>query len=394
MTAIQVAPPAGPEDWDGYIRVSADSFSTTLAETKEWFAGSDTDGARVALVAKEGARVVAGAMAYLMPQRFGGREVPAGAVGDVCVAPDRRGRGAARLLMRGLAKAMREAGALVSPLWPSTLRFYRREGWEVAGKALTWSLPPIRLETLRGAGEPVSEPGPEFRAVHAGAVAGHDGPLVRPDWWWRWRWPEAAPEGARRLGWVEDGRPTGLMRTRSPGGDDHTRALHVCELWTATPDALRGLLGVLGSESTQFAEVRFQMACLPPTPDLLWVLPEFPLNASHPETWLLRVLDPAGALAARGWPTGAEARVSLELHDPAADRPERLVLEVGAGEAAVTAGGDGRVRVGVGAFSAWYAGGLSATRAAGLGLAEGSPQDLLAMDGLTGDRPVWLSEDF
>ena len=393
MSPVRVAPPAGPAEWDGYMRVSSGAFGSTMAETRDWFAGS-RGGDRIALVASEGGRVVGGALAYLVPQRFGGRDVPAGAVGDVCVAAERRGRGVARTLLRRLDRAMRDAGAVVSPLWPSTLRLYRREGWEVAGAALRWSLPPVRLEALRGAGEAVADPGPRFRAAHAPTIEGYDGPLVRPEWWWRWLWPDAAREGVRRIGWIEDGRPTGLMRTRRIGSGDALGPLKVEELWAATPDALRGLLGLLGTESTQTDEVVFGLATLPPAPDLLWVLPELPIRASAPETWMLRLLDAAAALDARGWPGRAEARVELEIHDPMAERPLRLVLEVGAGEGRVSPGGAGRVRIGAGALAAWYAGSLSATRAARAGLAEGPPADLLALDGLTGDRPVWLSEDF
>jgi hypothetical protein len=80
--------------------------------------------------------------------------------------------------------------------------------------------------------------------------------------------------------------------------------------------------------------------------------------------------------------------------DPWAAGPASLVLEVEAGAARVSPGGGGRVRIGVGALSAWYAGALRTTRAARVGLAEGPTEDLEAMDPLTGDRPVWLPDAF
>lgn len=388
----RIVAPAGPADWDGYVALSAAAFATSLDQARDFFAGS-RDGGRIARVATESGRVVGGAMAYPLPQRFGGREVPAGAVGDVCVAPERRGRGIARALMLDLDRAMREAGVAVSPLWPSTLRLYRDLGWEVAGPALRWSVSASRLERLRGAGEAVRDPGPEFRGVQLAAVAGHDGPLGRPEWWWRW--PEPAPETESRYGWVEDGRPTGLMRvSRPPPRPAGASRLGVDDFWTATPDALRGLLGMLGSESSMAEEIVFSDVALPPTPDLLWAVPELPLRAEAHAPRMLRLVDPVAALEARGWPAAVEARVALEVHDPLVERPERLVLEVGDGRAHAAPGGDGRVRISAGGLAAWYAGGISATRAARLGLAEGSDEELLCLDALTGGRPVWLSEHF
>ena len=46
--------------------------------------------------------------------------------------------------------------------------------------------------------------------------------------------------------------------------------------------------------------------------------------------WMTRLVDPVGAVAARGWPPGVAGTVPLELHDPVwDDRTGRYVAEMG-----------------------------------------------------------------
>jgi hypothetical protein len=52
------------------------------------------------------------------------------------------------------------------------------------------------------------------------------------------------------------------------------------------------------------------------------------------------------------------------------------------------------VRIGVGAFSSWFVGGMRAETAARLGFADGEPDDLAIMDMLTADRRSWLPDMF
>lgn len=146
--------------------------------------------AAVVRVAREGDAVVGGALAYQVDQLFGGRPVPAGAVADVAVVPEARGRGLAVALMGALEGAMRDAGLAVSPLWPSTVRLYRRLGWEVAGHALHHRVDTAALAGRAGPGRVVAAPElAQVRRLQRDRAEDWDGPLVRPAWWWALRQP-------------------------------------------------------------------------------------------------------------------------------------------------------------------------------------------------------------
>lgn len=298
--------------------------------------------------------------------------------------------------MAELTQAMRVRGVAVSPLWPSTTRLYRSCGWEVAGGEWRFRVPAHHLAGLRASGEAVPDPGLAVRAMQRKRAAHFDGPLARPDWWWRWKHPRPAPDHTFRYAWVEDGAVTGFLTFRQDEipPPNWGVGVEVMEYWTATRNAGVGLLGLLGAHSAMTKEIRFHHAALPAAPDIAFLAHMDGMDGDMFGTWMLRLVDVPAALEARGWPEDAKVRVSLEVHDPFSGAPQRVVLEVEESVARVTPGGDGAVRTGVGALSAWYSGCLRARDAARLGLLSGEIRDLTALDRLTGDRPVWLPDHF
>ncbi len=163
-----------------------------------------------------------------------------------------------------------------------------------------------------------------------------------------------------------------------------------------TVDALKGLCGLLGAHEAQVDNVIFPFWVLPSKNDLLWLLPEAErtVQIEGRLAWMLRLIDPAAALEARGWPDLSSSRLELEISDPQRVETNRVVVEVTSGRASVTRGGSGRVRIGAGALASWYTGSLRASHASRLGLVQASPADLEGMDAMTADRPVWLPEYF
>jgi predicted acetyltransferase len=106
-----------------------------------------------------------------------------------------------------------------------------------------------------------------------------------------------------------------------------------------------------------------------------------------------RIVDIDKAMTGRGWPERAAGRVELEVTDPITG-VDRLVLEVEGGSARVTPGGEGAIRCGIGALSAWYSSALRAQDAVRLGLLEGDADAARAMDGLIAGGLPWLPDFF
>jgi predicted acetyltransferase len=64
------------------------------------------------------------------------------------------------------------------------------------------------------------------------------------------------------------------------------------------------------------------------------------------QTWLLRVVDVAKALEKRGYPSGLQAELHLEVQDDLiAENNGRFILSVSQGQGEVTRGGTGELKL-------------------------------------------------
>jgi predicted acetyltransferase len=327
---------------------------------------------------------------------IGGRLVAAGAVASVCVTPEARGRGLGRSVMSSLVEAIRDEGLALAPLWPSSITFYRRLGWEIAGHVSQFTVPSHALGGRPASGQVVRDPDlGEVHATRSEMAARWCGPIDRPAWWWAWRLPQPPADLSYRYGWRENGRLAGFVAFRHERPADRRWGFDVwvSDFWAATADALDGLLGLLASDGGYSPKVSFDYGVLPATPDLVWRVGELDVDTAGTAAWMLRVVDPQRAIEASGWPAWVDHRLELAIDEPGVSS-QPIVVEFAGGSARVEAGGSGRVRIGGGPFSAWFAGGIRAETAARLGLAEGPADEIAIMDQLTADRRPWLPDLF
>ena len=391
---MSVGPPRHDGDWREFTVLEGRAFGTTRDATERYVAAvRETAVARFAV---EDDRVVAGALAFPCHQTVGGRPVPAGAVASVCVAPEWRGRGLGRAVTWALVAAMSDAGVALAPLWPSSVAFYRAMGWEIAGEVREYRVPAAMLRGGAATGAAERDPDvAEVAALRGGVARAWCGPIERPGWWWDWRWPMPAPDLTQRFGWREAGGLTGAVAFTQERPADRRWGydVRVSDLWASTSDALAGLCGLLAAEGPLSPSIAFRHGALAPGHDLVWRAPELAVETTGTNAWMLRVLDPAAAVAAAGWPVWADRSLEFEIGG-VGQAPARLVVEFAGGAAQTTPGGAGRVRIAAGAFAAWYSGAMRASTAAALGAASGTPDDLRWMDLLTADRRPWLPDPF
>ncbi len=387
---MTVGPPRDEGDWAAFTAIEGQAFGTSSEATERYIAAV-RDGA-IARFATDGREVVAGALAFPCAQLVGGRPVPAGAVASVCVAPERRGRGLGRRVVQELAVAMGDAGLALSPLWPTSVPFYRGLGWELAGYAAQRDVPAAALRGEAAAGGAVRDPDvAEVAALRLSLSAEWTGPIVRPEWWWAWRLPRPAPDLHYRYGWREDGRLTGFVAYRHlpPAGRRWGFETWVSDFWAATASALTGLLDLLAADAPLSPTIHFDHCALPDMPALAWRLPGLDLSTAETNGWMLRVLDPVAAITGSGWPDAAAGRVGLRI-----GHADPFTVEVAGGAAAVTPGAHDPVALGAGTFAAWLTGALRARDARLAGLVDGTDDAVAAMDALAAGRRPWLPDMF
>jgi predicted acetyltransferase len=346
------------------------------------------------LGAFDGARLVAAARFHDMTQWWYGRAVPMAGVASVAVGPQERGRGVGRSLMTALLEVIASRGYPVSVLYPSTMPIYRALGWEIAGTSYeavfaahalrslaTSAAPPGRAAGLRRAG-----PGDAAQArevlgrVHA--AARDCGPSVRDEATIRL----ALGDENEYVYLADDGM---LACTWRDGGDQ----LFVHTAVAASEQTTRALWAIVASHCWIADTVRARVAPADP----VWWLSRDPIaDIVDHDDWMLRVVDPVAAIAARGFPPAADLAIFLQITDAARAGNcglWRLAVSGGSGSLSRVRPADGEaisITLSERGLAALYAGAPVATlRRSGL-VAGGDAQADALLDGAFAAAPFML----
>jgi predicted acetyltransferase len=251
--------------------------------------------------------------------------MPMAGVAAVMVAPEHRGQGVGRTLMTEVLAEIGRRGYPISVLYPATTPIYRSLGWELGGGDYRISLPARTLRTLVA---------PDISRNTAGTLA--DGPAARE---------HAAPfaratpgdadqvievvgrvhELARHCGpntrdaesvaaWLDDQElfsylaPDGFLAYRWRPGDE----IHIERIIAATERTVRELWSIVASHSSIADTVTARVG---PGDPVFWLTREPDPHVSFQEMWMLRLVDVAEAVGARGFPMSAQVSQPLYIQD-------------------------------------------------------------------------------
>ncbi len=348
--------------------------------------------------ARHAGQITAGLCLIRMGQWFGGLRVPSVGLSAVGVAPDRRGSGIGSALLRRALEDLHAEGIPLAVLYPSSLRFYRRAGFERAGQRLNYELPLAAIDvddqSLALAPFEADEYEEVYR-IYEQRARRTSGNLDRPGWMWQHRLELKGKQFFRFL--VRNGDSAEGYVVFSQGG--RFDALAVADVCVLTPGAGRRILGLFAGYRSMVEHITWSGGPLDP---LVYLLGE-QLTAGARNTvkvtraldWVLRIVDVPGALAARGYPLGLSAELHFEVRDellPA--NTGRFVLHVTNGRGDVTIGGAGRIRLHVRDLAAIYTGFMAPHECVYLGTIEAPEEDLvLAGAVFAGPRP-WIADMF
>ena len=319
-------------------------------------------------------------------QLFGGRSVPMGGLAAVAVDPWARGRGAAQALLDAALPIARDAGQVVSALYPTVPPLYRSRGWERAGVLEDLSLVPAALGLVRRpAGAELRPGGPgdlaDLHACYQAVATAQDGMLDREG-------PSFSLAGVLDLDVVTvcPGRGYLTASRRS----DHVQ---VHDLVALDDEAGRALLHSLSSWGGFLKRIDIR----PSDPAALGAMAAGALAGDvHVTPWMLRLVDLPGAIAARGWPAAPllrNASIDLEVTDPWAPWNQgRWRLELEDGSVRCEPGGAGDVQLAARGLGPWYAGGTPTSALRRAGVLRGGDASLL--DALVGGRGTPRMADY
>ncbi|GHG64877.1 GNAT family N-acetyltransferase [Comamonas sp. JC664] len=384
-------PPRDERELAAVADIMMHSYAMSPADSAAWLQRTTRSDLRVL---RQGGHVAGSLVHIPMGQWYGGRSVPVIGVGGVGVSPVHRGQGTATRLMQHLLREARASGAPLSVLYPATQPLYRRVGYEHAGAryelrvqvpSLDFTERTLSLRAIEAADTPAILQGYQRYARH------RTGWLDRTDFSWG-RVRNLRGEVAH--GYLVEGKGgvEGYLYVIRRQVKDFKQELFLTDVVAHTPAAARRILSFLGDHRSLAMEASWYGGVDDP---LLLLLREQTYSVKLYMYWMVRVLDVASALQARGWPEGLTGTLHLEVEDDLfPENAGRYVLDVADGQAKVHRGGDGRLRLHVKSLAPLYAGHLNAESLRAMGALEADDASVRVAGALFAGPPPSLRDMF
>lgn len=384
--------PYRPDDFDGLFSAFRQAFNSTVTGFRHLQSAAGDGNVRVM---KDGDMVAGGARLSPQGHWFGGRSVPAMGVTGLVVHPAYRGKGVGQALVHGLLEEFREQGIGLASLFPSTTAFYRKQGFRPAGTIHRYR---ARLHAMldRGVEADVTVwRGPDRSVLEAlhdryGRDVGA-GLIQRSNYLWtRALHPFERAETDTYIFNGPDGPEGYITLLRDKGFD----VFEVNDYVVLTPRAVRQALAMMVGHIATANQAEWFGG---PQDPLIQAMNNNRFDVAQVDQWLMRIVDPAVAIGARGYLPGIETAFVIDLDDPLLSANSgRLTVRVedGRGRVEPDTGGLPVLRMTIGALAPLYTGFLTAFELAKLGLVEGEPEALArASLAFAGPAP-WTSDKF
>ncbi|MBN3963198.1 GNAT family N-acetyltransferase [Nostoc sp. NMS8] len=298
-------------------------------------------------IIRESEQLIGGLATLDMGQWWGGLRVPMTGIAVVGIAPEYRGSGAAIALMEHTLKELYARGIPLSALYPAVQGLYRKVGYEQGGSWCNWEVPTKSIQ-LREQPLPLQPIFPlnhqVFHELYQQQARLTHGYLDRhPAIWERLIQPDDKETFyAYFIGTKE--KPQGYILFSQHSTEDST-ILRVKDWVILTVAAAQSFWSFLASHRSQIEQVRWRSSV---SDSLTLLLPEQTAKLKHTMRWMLRVVDVVKALEMRGYPSGIQAELHLDIQDNLLDANNgKFILSVANGRGEVTKGGKGELQLDV-----------------------------------------------
>ncbi len=294
------------------------------------------------LGAFDGGKLVAGLTLIPFEQHMLGTRIPLGGIATVASLPERRREGYVGALLRGALQDMHDSGQPLSGLYTPHYSLYRRFGWEIATRMVSYSFAPKTVTTRQ------PRPDGTFRriapddwetlaALREPFMASRNGALVRTEARWRGHVFSEYLKGQHdAVVWSNSaGEPRGYAvythQHRQMGGPWGQTVLRVIDWIALDGEAYAALLNYLMGHDLADLIVMVVSEDEP----LLAAFEEPTHITQPPGVWtgmLLRIVDVKSAFEARPSPATSGLALTIKIHDATApwnDGVWRIVSEEG-----------------------------------------------------------------
>jgi predicted acetyltransferase len=348
-------------------------------------------------VAEVAGDIVAHAFLFAFEASFGGRRTKVGGVASVAVAPEARGRGVGRALMKKLHAISDVRGDAITLLYPFRQGFYASLGYAPITSRRRIAFDPRavpegwrKLAHWTSIGRAKGDDRQRIESLHAAAAARTNGWITRGTAFW-----DRLFARERRHHLVTDG---GYVAFTIDQEHTHGEAvLLVDELVAVDDTARRALYGALSAMRDQIHEIVIEVAHDDPIEHALVDIDRRRFGTETVEHAfgeivggpMVRIEDVHRAIESRGYREG-EAQFDVVVDDEIA-----MAVHIGDGRATVSGARGGAVLHATRAtLAAMFYGGLRATDAARLGLLDAERQLLERIDDVVALPPLAPIDSF
>lgn len=378
-------------DASALTQLAQQTFNFPASYYAEWFERLGANAYRV--IRKQG-KIVAGLAIYEAGQWFGGQPVTMGGIAMVCVDPTQRRQGVGRQLLAATLHDLRDRGTALSTLFPSTLRAYRRLGFEQAGSWYTQTHPllPPHDQTDRLPMRQVDKLRPEeFDELAERRARRTEGNLQRSQTHWQRLFdPRGNPTPVRGylLGDKEDQGYLIYLQEKLAGVD----RIVIKDMTAETPLAANTLWSFLHGHGTTVDNCVWSGPAVDP---LLMATTECDPKILNARRWMSRVVDVKRALESRGYRCPHSRSLDLEVVDEALpENSGRYTLNIENGRGTLKTGGPGTLKMDARGLASLYTGFCSAYDLQIAGRVDAPAEILQVADQIFVGTSPWMPDYF
>jgi predicted acetyltransferase len=366
--------------------------------TEQWWGRwSGRVGQENLVLARRGERVVGGFGVWHAGLWFGGRSIAAGGVAAVGIRPEERGSGVGKALMIWHLQDYHRRGIPLSALYPATVPFYRRFGYELAGSHVVHRLATSALDLgerrLPARSHEPTFPRPAVLAdLYERLAQRSNGFFARTEGLWR-RMLESDKERVNVVVVGPADAPEGYV----VWSHSAPREVEVYEAVILTPRAGARIFTLLSDLRTIEDTIHW------PGPPVDLRLAGMPVRADRlpvedSKSWMLRIVRVAEALRGRGYAPSLEGTtLAFEIEDSIlTENSGGWLLSIGVGGRAeiVRRRGEHPIRTNITALAPLYSGLWRATELAEQGLVDAAPETLVIADRVFAGSHPWMADTF
>ncbi|MBD2306778.1 GNAT family N-acetyltransferase [Chroococcidiopsis sp. FACHB-1243] len=365
-------------------------FIGSPSDTESYINGIGVENFRVIRQAKE---VVGGLGLLPMGQWYGGICVPMTGIAAVGIAPEYRGSGAAIALMQNVVRELHSSGIPLSVLYPAMQHLYRKAGYEQGGSHCGWEIPTqsIQVKEQLLPAIPVEVDNFEWQKLYQQQAKLNNGNLARHQSIWQRLIQSDAKETVYAYLLGSSDRPQGYIIFRQRRGEN--KSYLVVKDWAIlTTAAAKSFWAFLAKHRSQIDKVQWRGSLVE---SLSLLLPEQTLEPEFVQRWLLRIVSVEKALSTRGYPSGVESELHLEVQDDLLEANRgRFILSVANGRGEVTRGGRGEMQLDVRGLAPLYTNLFTPQQLQQMGYLQATEMAIATATALFTNSSPWMPDFF